>query len=114
MTETELSPAAQVVKDFRQTLIDAGYRHANGAGELVSADDRTWVGTSYVHGMYIIHAWRRPHGHAEIGEKRWLYNVVDGHVHTDEVTAIANRLKKYAKQDQARLNWPPKLMTPVR
>lgn len=101
-----MDEAAAAVKEFRQTLIDAGFRHANAAGELVSADDTTWVGTCYAYGEYTIYAWRRPRGIGERGEKRQKMQVFP---HTDfaVVEALGKRLARWAKKPRKNATWPP-------
>ena len=63
---------AGMVKRFRDRLLRAGFVHANAVGELVSADGRTWVGTSYSSGEYEIALWRRERGY---GTGRFSFNV---------------------------------------
>ena len=104
---------ARAVMQLRETLMSAGFRHANGAGELVSKDDTTWVSTCYTMGEYSIYAWRRPRGHGEIGEVRSVLRVT---AVTDltEVDALARRLKLWARRPRKNAVWPPKGMGSVR
>lgn len=112
-TVLTIEDAAQTIKLFREVLIGAGYRHANAAGELVSQDDTTWVGTSYVYGEFSIHAWRRPRGHGEIGEVRNVLRVRASH-RPDQVAALARRLARWAKHPPKNGIWPPKEMEAIR
>lgn len=105
-----IEAAADSIRIFRDTLLEAGYRHANAAGELVSKDGTTWVGTSYVYGEFSIHAWRRPRGHGEIGERRYVMRVRADH-NPAAVVALAKRLAKWAETSD---KWPPKGMEATR
>lgn len=120
MTETTIDDrrarneaVIQAVKQLRETLLGAGFRHANGAGELVSKDNTTWVGTCYTMGEYSIYAWRRPRGHGEIAEERFVLRAT---VATDpaEIDKLANRLKLWAHRPRKNAVWPPKGLGPVR
>lgn len=95
------------VKQFREVLLGAGFRHANGAGELVSKDNTTWVSTCYTRGEYSIYGWRRERGYGEIGEQRQVLRVT---AVTDlaEVDALARRLKLWANRPRKNAVWPPK------
>lgn len=120
-TDTEV---AESIKQFRQTLLDAGFRHANGAGELVSKDDTTWVGTQYANKEYSIYAWRRPTGHSELGEQRFVFRALVGTYDTDEggrkpeqlyrVAKLGTRLARWAKKPPRGTNWPLPDLEPVR
>lgn len=120
-TDTEV---AESIKQFRQILLDAGFRHANGAGELVSKDNTTWVGTQYANKEYSIYAWRRPGGHSEIGEQRFVLRALVGTYDTDEggrmseqldrVQKLAARLARWAKKPPRGTGWPLSDLEPVR
>lgn len=115
---------AEAIKQFRQTLLDAGFRHANGAGELVSEDNTTWIGTQYSHKEYSIYAWRRPRGYGEIAEKRFVFRAMVGTYDPEEggkkpeqldrVAKLATRLARWAKKPPGRTNWPLQDLEPVR
>lgn len=100
-----MTAAVDAIRDMREELLRAGFRHANGAGELVSADDTTWVSTTYTHGEYSVYAWRRPRGYGEIAEQRWVMRVFP---HTDpaDVKALTTRLKRWAKRPPKNGRWP--------
>lgn len=103
----DMNAAAELIRRFRQELLDAGFRHANGAGELVSKDDVTWVATSYTHGEYSIHVWFRPRGHGELHETRWVLRVHNGEKPA-ETDTLASVLVPHAKKHQSRRVWPPR------
>lgn len=118
MTETAESPSeametiAGAIRDMRDALLRAGYRHANSAGELVSADDTTWIGTSYVYGEYSVYAWRRPRGYGEIGEVRHVMRV-HGSKDLPRLQELGRRLARWAKKPPAGTNWPVRGLGPL-
>lgn len=105
--------AMGLVRQLREDLLDAGYRHANAAGEIVSEDGTTWVSTTYTHGEYSVYAWRRPRGHGELGEHRVVMRVTPI-TEPKDVTALTNRLKLWAKRPRRGAQWPPRGMGEVR
>lgn len=96
---------AGMVKRFRDRLLRAGFVHANAVGELVSADGRTWVGTSYSSGEYEIALWRRERGYGT-PEGRVSVRI---HAKTDSghVDAIADDLIAWAVETPESAAWPP-------
>lgn len=102
----DMEAAAKLIGQFRQELLDAGFKHANGAGELASQDDITWISTSYTHGEYSIHVWFRPRGHGEIGEHRYALRIHDGR-RDFVVKALSGALVGYAHEFQTERTWPP-------
>lgn len=116
MTEPEarsFEQTADLLRQARTRLLSAGYQHANEAGELVSQDGTTWVGTTYVHGEYSLYAWRRPRGHGEVAEVRSVLRI--GRT-TDEAVldAVIKRLSTFAKKPRKDHIWPPRGMGLVR
>lgn len=103
---------ASAVQALRQTLLDAGYRHANAVGELVSRDDTTWVATTYTMGEYSVYAWRRPSGHGELGEVRYVVRITASTDLTN-VDALARRLRMWANRPRKGAAWPPKGLGPL-
>lgn len=101
------------LKQLREDLLLAGFRHANEAGELVSADGTTWVGTTYTHGEYSLYAWRRPGGIGNATEPRFVIRITPV---TDPavVADAAKRLKLWAKKPRKGAVWPPVGFGPVR
>lgn len=108
-------PAATAVRDLRELLLNAGYRHANGAGEIVSDDGTTWVSTTFTHGEYSVYAWRRPRGYGEVSEQRFVVRVTRA---TDPqvVADLAEQLKRWARGAPADgdITWPVSGLAPIR
>ena len=117
VSDTELEPPkydnVENLRVLRETLLNAGYRHANKAGELVSADGTTWVGTTYTHGEYSLYAWRRPTGIGNATEPRFVIRVtpITNPSVLDDAT---KRLKLWAKKPRKNAVWPPVGFSPVR
>lgn len=103
MSHGVLQVAADQVREFRDTLADAGFELGNASGELRRG--RCWVRTGYVMGEYYVVVWLKDErgGVVEQGSAhlvRWRYNVPVG-------AGVELALVLAGWSDQPGEPWPP-------
>lgn len=63
MSESQqVAELAGLIQQFRASLLDAGFVHANAVGELASELGTVWLSTGYGMGEFQVNTWLRPTG----------------------------------------------------